>query len=78
MITKLINLVRNELILTKLNSYSLSREIGFPDRARIIEFGSKERGRGYNILWSPLKPLKCRLLAITLTRWPDDAVVDYN
>jgi hypothetical protein len=44
MVIKLIYLVRGELPLTKLKPYSLSREIGFPDRARIIEFGSKVRG----------------------------------
>jgi hypothetical protein len=38
---KLIYLVGNELTLTKLKPCSLSRKIGFPDRARIIEFGSK-------------------------------------
>ena len=52
-IYKLIYLVRSELILIRLKPCSLSRRIGFPDRARIIEFGSKGRGgQGYNILWS--------------------------
>jgi hypothetical protein len=41
--TKLIYLVRNELILIRLKPCSLSRRIGFPDRVRIIEFGSKVR-----------------------------------
>jgi hypothetical protein len=47
---KLIYLVRNELTLIKLKLCSLSRVIGFPYRARIIEFGSKVRGQCYNIL----------------------------
>jgi hypothetical protein len=40
MLAELIYLVRRELDLNKLKSGSPSREIGFPDRARIIEFGS--------------------------------------
>jgi hypothetical protein len=44
MLIKLIYLVRNELILIRMNPCSLSREIGFPYRVRIIEFGSKVRG----------------------------------
>jgi hypothetical protein len=47
---KLIYLVRSKLTLTKLKSCSLSREIGFPDRARIIEFGSERRGAGLQYL----------------------------
>jgi len=44
MLIKFIYLLRSELTLTKLESCSLSRRIGFPDRARIIEFGFKVRG----------------------------------
>jgi hypothetical protein len=43
MLIKLIYLDWNELTLTKLEPCSLSREIGFLDRARIIEFGSRVR-----------------------------------
>ena len=43
MLIKLIYLVRNQLTLIKVKTFSLSREIGFPDRARIIEFGSEVR-----------------------------------
>ncbi len=50
MLIKLIYLVRNELTLIILKSCSLSREIGFPDRARIIEFGSKVMGAGLRYL----------------------------
>jgi hypothetical protein len=41
---KLIYLVRDELIIIKMKPCPLSRRIGFPDRARIIEFGYKVRG----------------------------------
>jgi hypothetical protein len=41
MLIKLIYLVSSELTSTKLKPYSLSREISFLDRARIIEFGPK-------------------------------------
>ena len=44
MFGKLSYLVRRELTLTKLKPCSLSREIGFPGFARIVEFGSKRRG----------------------------------
>jgi hypothetical protein len=50
MVIKLIYLVRGELPLTKLKPRSLSREIGFPDRARIIEFGSKVKEAGLQYL----------------------------
>jgi len=43
MLIKLIYLVRNQLTLIKVKSRSLSRKIGFPDRARIIEFALQER-----------------------------------
>jgi len=41
---KLIYLVRNELTLSKPETFSLSRIIGFPNRARILEFSSNGRG----------------------------------
>lgn len=41
MLVELIYLVRNKMTLAKLKSHSLSREIGFPARARIIGFASK-------------------------------------
>jgi hypothetical protein len=44
MLIEFIYLLTNELTLTKLESCSLSRRIGFADRARIIEFGFKVRG----------------------------------
>jgi hypothetical protein len=43
MLIKLIYLVSSELTSTKLKPYSLSREISFLDRARIIEFGLRVR-----------------------------------
>jgi hypothetical protein len=44
MLIKLIYLVKDELTLTKLKPCSVSRKIGLPDRARIIEFGFKGKG----------------------------------
>jgi hypothetical protein len=46
MLIKLMYLVRKELTLTELKLYSMSREIGFADGARIIEFGFKVREAG--------------------------------
>jgi hypothetical protein len=44
MLINLIYLVRDELYIAKLKTCSLSREIGFATRARIIELGSKGKG----------------------------------
>jgi hypothetical protein len=50
MLVKLIFLEKSEEPLTKLETCSLSREIGFRDHARIIEFGSKGREAGLQYL----------------------------
>jgi hypothetical protein len=53
---KLIYLVRKELTLIKLIKSSLSRKIRFPDRAIIMEFGSKGSKAGLQyIVGAPVK-----------------------
>ena len=58
---KLTYLVRNELTLIKLKMSPLSREIGFPDRGRIIKFGSEGKEVGLHYLVVASEPQKCIL-----------------